>query len=134
MSSLIGLAITLCLAVPGVGQNAPAPAKETASQFYLRYRALIPAATSVQQVVEHWSSDQREDFKAAPANQRPDLDFVKSVTAATTNVKVIKESSTPNYATLDVEGVMDGKPVTATIDLVRENGLWKIASGPERWR
>ena len=133
MRTLLSLVVAVCLAVPAAGQNAPAPANETASQFYLRYRAFVPSATTVQQVVEFWSSDQRQDFSAAPSDQRPDLAFVKSVFAKATNVKVVKESSTPNYATLDVQGVMDGKPVTATIDLVREKGAWKIASGPERW-
>ena len=132
--ALLSLAMAACLAVPAAGQNTPAPANETAAQLYVRYRAFVPTATTVQQVVEYWSSDQRQDFNAAPTDQRPDLALVKSFFAKTTNVTVVKESATPNYATLDVQAMQDGKPVTATIDLVRENGAWKIASGPERWQ
>ena len=133
MHTLIGLALMVSLAVPALGQNTRKPANETAAQFYLRYRAIIASATSLQPIVDHWSVDQREDFKAAPDSQRPSLDLVKSVYAATTEVKVVKESSTPNFATLDIQGMKDGKPVTTTIDLVREKGAWKVASGPERW-
>jgi hypothetical protein len=134
MRILLTLAVAACLAAPVTGQSLPASPKETASQFYLRYRAFVPTATTIQQVVEFWSSDQRQDFHAAPADQRPDLAFVKSLFATTTNVTVVKESATANFATLDVQGVRDGKPVTATIDLVREKEAWKIASGPERWQ
>ena len=134
MRTLVGVVIAACLAAPAFGQNTSAPTNETASQFYLRYRASIPTATTLQQIVDHWSSDQRQDFNAAPAAERPDLAFVKTLTAATTDVKVVNEASTPNYATLDVQGVTDGKIVTTTIELVREKGAWKIASGPERWR
>ena len=134
MRALLSLAIVACLAGPAAGQATSKPTTETASQFYLRYRALVAKATSLPQIVEHWSSDQRQDFNAAPPSERPDLEFVKSSTAATQDVKVVKEASTPNFATLDVQGVQDGRPVTTTVDLVREKGVWKIASGPERWR
>lgn len=131
----LGLALAVVLAAPAPAQTVPpAPAGETASQFYLRYRASIPAAATLDQIVAHWSSDQRQEFSAAPSAERPDLALVKSVYAATTNVTVTKEAATPNYATLDLAGVMGGKAVTATVQLVREDGAWKVASGPERWQ
>jgi hypothetical protein len=134
MRAIIAVILVACVAVvPVVGQQS-APANETPSQFYLRYRAAVPAATSVQQIVEFWSADQRTDFNAAPATERPDLTEIKTFFQGVSGVKVLKESAAPNTATLDAEAMMEGKPVRATVQLVRENGAWKIASGPERWQ
>ena len=135
MRAIVAVALATSFAVaPILSQQQPAPANETASQFYLRYRAAVPGATDLQQIVEYWSSDERQEFNAAPAAQRPDLEFVKSFFRSVSNVKVVKESATPNNATLEIEGVMEGKPVKATVQIVREKEGWKIGSGPERWQ
>ena len=133
MRTFLGFVIAVCLVVSAFAQGGPTPAGETASQFYLRYRAAVPAATTLQQIVEFWSADQRQDFAAAPAADRSDLAFVKSMSERVSNVKVVKESATPNTAALDVEAVMATKPVKTTVHLVREKEVWKIASGPEAW-
>jgi hypothetical protein len=134
MRTVLAVVLLACFVVaPAAHYQQAAPANESPSQFYLRYRAAVPAATAVEQVVAFWSADQRTDFNAAPANHRPGLNEIKPVFQAVSNVKVLKESTTPNTATIQAEATMNGKPVHATIQLTRENGAWKVASGPEDW-
>jgi hypothetical protein len=100
----------------------------------LRYRATVPVATSVQQIVDFWSLGDRQEFNAAPASDRPGLDEIKAVFKAVSAIKVLKASETPNTATVEAEGTMEGKRVRAIVQLTREQDGWKVASGPELWR
>ena len=134
MRATLALALVVCCAVaPVVGQE-PQSTNETPSQFYLRYRAAVPAATSLQQIVEFWSADQRGEFNAAPATDRPGLNEIKAVFERVSDVRILKESATPTSASLEVGAAMSGKPVKATVHLVREKDGWKVASGPEHWQ
>lgn len=49
-----------CAVVSAAAQQA-APANETPGQFYQRYRAAVPAAATVEEIVAFWSADQRAD-------------------------------------------------------------------------
>ena len=52
---------------------------------------------------------------------------------AFTNVKVLKETKSATGATLEVEGIdEDKKKATATVELIKEGGAWKI--GKESWK
>jgi hypothetical protein len=52
-----------------------------------------------------------------------------------TDVKVIKETATPNGATLSLEAVdRDRKPVISSVDIVKENGAWKTTAAVEQWK
>jgi hypothetical protein len=52
---------------------------------------------------------------------------------ALTNVKITKETRTATGATLTVTGLdSDKKNTTGTIDIVQENGKWKL--GQESWK
>lgn len=135
MRAILAVALATCFTVaPVFSQQQPAPANETPSQFYLRYRAAVPVATTVQQIVEFWSADQRGEFNAAPASDRPDLNEIKAVFQGASGIKVLKESATPNTATVEAEATIEGKRVRTTVQLVREKDGWKVASGPERWQ
>lgn len=134
MRATLAALVLVCLAVaPAAGQQPSAP-NETASQFYLRYRAAVPAATTVQQITSFWSASQRREFDAAPAGDRPGLDEIKAIVGAVSAVKVVKEFVATNAATIEAEASRDGKPVRATVRLTRETDGWKVASGPEQWR
>jgi hypothetical protein len=126
MRTALAFVLSACVgAVPAAGYQT-APVNETPSEFYLRYRAAVPAATAVDQVLAFWSARQRTDFNAAPASDRIGLNEIKAFFQTVSNVKVLKESATPNTATIQAEATMNGKPVHATVQLVRENGAWKV--------
>ena len=135
MRAFFAVVLATCFAVaPVLSRQQPTAANETPSQFYLRYRAAVPAATTVQQIVEFWSEDQRGEFNAAPASDRPDLNEIKAVFQGASGIKVLKESATPTTAVVEAEATIDGKRARTTVQLVREKDGWKVASGPERWQ
>ena len=59
------------------------------------------------------------------------FEFVKEMSTAMTNVKVIKETKTDTGVTLSVEG-MDGKDkMSGQVQIVKEGDAWKV--GKESW-
>jgi hypothetical protein len=63
------------------------------------------------------------------------LDMVKRVYGMQTDVKVVKETAGPNGATLSLEALdPDKKPVVSSVDIVRENGAWKMTGAVELWK
>jgi hypothetical protein len=66
-----------------------------------------------------------------PAAERPMLFGVIKKMDTYTQVKVVKETKSAEGATLAVEGTSSGKKSTGTVDVVKENGAWKL--GKERW-
>ena len=133
MRTALAAALLVCSTVAFVVGQQAAPANETPQQFYMRYRASVPTARTVQQIVSSWSLANRQEFDAASAADRPGLDELKSIFATASSVKVVRGSETPATAVLDVEATVEGKPVRATVQLTREKDGWKVASGPERW-
>jgi hypothetical protein len=134
MRSPLAAAIVVCAAAVAVASRQSAPADETPSQFYLRYRAEVPAATALSQIVAFWSAAQRSEFNAAPAAERPELNEIKAMFRTVSGIKISKASATATSATLEVEGTMDSKAVKAIVQLLHESDGWKVASGPENWR
>jgi len=133
--TFLAIAILASLAASGRAQapTASTPSDETPTQFYLRYRDLVQKATNIEDVIALWSADQVTEFKAAPEASRVGLADVKRVYAAFTDVKVVKEMATPNYATLSLEGLTaDKKQAAGTAVLIKENGAWKV-TGLESW-
>jgi len=137
MRALLAVVIVTSLVASGQAQapSASAPADETATQFYLRYRAMIPTASDVDQVLVLLSSDIAQEFKAAPPAERVGLDDIKRMYGTFTAVKVVKEEATPNSATLSLEGfwTAENRQATGTVQVVKERGAWK-AAGLERWK
>jgi len=111
------------------------PADETPTQFYLRYRATVPTASHVDQVMALLSSDIAQEFKAAPPAERVGLDDIKKMYGLFTNVKVMKEEGTPNSVTLSLGGfsTADNRQAAGTVQVVKEGGAWRTA-GLERWK
>ena len=135
MRTLLAIAILASLVAPGRAQapTASTPSDETPTQFYLRYRDLVQKATKIEDVIALWSADQVAEFKAAPESNRVGLADVKRVYAEFTDVKVVKEMATPQYATLSLEGLTaEKKQAAGTAVLIKENGAWKV-TGLESW-
>jgi hypothetical protein len=132
------LSVVLVFASP-VAWSATAPPKkqtvETATQFYVRWRTAALNAKSIGEITPFWTADTIEEFNMEPDSAKAGaLAMVKRVYGMQTDVKVIKETATPNGATLSLEALdRDGKPVISSVGIVKENGAWKIPAGVERW-
>jgi hypothetical protein len=115
-------------------QRASAASSDTATQFYVRYRATVAKATNVEDIISLWTSDQVQGYKSAPPNERVGLEEIKKTYATYLNVTVVKEAGTPNYVTLVLEGLSPEKTnASGTVQVIRENGAWRVA-GLEEWK
>jgi hypothetical protein len=115
---------------------AQAPTGETAAQFYLRWRSTALNAKSADEIAAFWNAETLEQFNMQPQPaQSETLAMVKRAYARQTDVKVVKETATSSGATLSLEGLdADGKPLVGAVEVVKENGAWKITNAVERWK
>ena len=106
--------------------------KQTATEFYTAYRAAFAKAKAIEDLTPMMSKEMKAQVDATPAAERPKMfEFVKEMSKSMTGVKVVKETKTPEGATLTVEA-MDGKEkMTGTIRVINEGGAWKM--GKESW-
>ena len=140
---MVAVCVYLLLAVGGIVQaahatTAPGPSSETATQFYMRYRAAVNDARSVDEILAFWTAETAGEYKSAPADQRVDLAGIKRIYSMVSNVKVTREALSVDAgtsdATLSLEGVgVDQKKVTGTAHLVKKAGQWRLA-GQEAWQ
>jgi hypothetical protein len=109
---------------------------ETAAQFYLRWRATALNAKSVDEISAFWTADTKDQFNMEPDSAKADtLAMAKRFLGMQTDVRVVKETATPSGATLSLEAVdRDKKPVVSSVDIVKENGAWKMTAAVERWK
>jgi hypothetical protein len=126
----IAAVLALCLIVPA-GALAQKPG-QTATQFYLAYRDAFAKASAVEQLFPYMSKATRAQVEKTPAAERPKMFELIKMLNEYTNVKVVKETRTPDGITLAVEAIdSDKNKSTATITIVTEDGSWKI--GKESW-
>jgi hypothetical protein len=128
---LILLAFTVLL---GIGAVAAAEAQEqSATEFYLAYRAAFAKATKIEDVAPYMSKATLSQMNAAPAAERAKMFGMIKMMDTYTDVKVVKETKTAQGAQLSVEAV-DAKKVkaTATVEIVKEGSAWKL--GRESWK
>jgi hypothetical protein len=140
--TLFVLFVTLAVHLPGVPMQSPPPTPppasppgaETATQFYLRYRAAVAKATTVEEVEKFWRADLVKEFNAAPPDQRAELAGIQRAYAMVTDVSVTGETAGATGATVTMTGTNpDHQKVTGTAYLIKEDGSWKVF-GPERWQ
>jgi hypothetical protein len=138
--SICPLMTLLLVAWPHAQGTKPvaAPHPQTATEFYLEYRAVFDKARTLDEILPFMTAQKRQEAKAMPAMVRQfGLESLKS-TKNDNNVTVLREDQTVTGATLAVEGVRPPRGKTAaavvkgTVTLVKESGAWKIAS--ETWR
>jgi hypothetical protein len=117
--------------VAGMAAGA-APADQTASQFYLAYRAAFDKAKSIDELLPYMAKKNVEQVKATPEAQRAQMFGMIKEMGALTNVKIVKEAKNGDGATLSVEALGPDKAKTAgTIEILKESGAWKL--GKESW-
>jgi hypothetical protein len=111
----------------------PVSAAETPSQFYLRYRAAVQNAATLEDVIAYWRAEVASQFMQAPPDQRVDLAALKRIYGRVTDVTIAEETvGQSGGATVTMKGTREQKPVTGTAYLVKQNGEWKVF-GPEGW-
>lgn len=127
------VAVAVLVATSAWGQTPrPAAAPQTASQFYLEYRAAFEKAKTIEALLPYMSAPRRKQIEdETPADRKEMFDMIKTFDT-TTGIKVTKETKTAAGATLDVTGTDEGKPRTGTITIVREGAAWKIDR--ESWK
>ncbi len=139
--AFLAMCLMLIGAVAGAQQTAtpnrrPVPPAETPSQFYLRYRAAVQSASSLDEVTRFWQKSLVTEFTQAPPDQRADLAAIKRGYGMLTDVSVVSVSlaSGGSSATMTLAGkTVEGKTKSGTASLVREDGGWKVAA-PEDWQ
>lgn len=111
---------------------AQAQGEQSATQFYTAYRAAFAKATKIDELLPYMSKARKAEIEKTPAGERAKMfAFIKELDTVT-QIKVIKEAKTANGVTLSTEGIDgDKKKSTGTIDVIREDGAWKL--GKESW-
>ena|SRR6478672_778508 len=126
-AGVIGLTILFLMTASMFAQNAA-----SASDFYLQYRKAFEAAKKIEDVLPFMSADTTKQIQATPPAERGQMFEMIKMMGALTNVKITKETKTATGATLTVNAIdSDKKPTVGTIDIVQENGKWKL--GKESW-
>jgi esterase/lipase len=111
----------------------PAPAQtETASQFYMRYRAAFDNAKKIEDLTPFLSKKSLDMVNATPAAERPKFFEMMKMVGSITDVKILKETKTADGAMLAVEAVGPDKQTTnGKVEVVKEGADWKL--GNENW-
>jgi hypothetical protein len=101
----------------------------------LRWRTTALNAKSIDEITAFWTADTRDQFNMEPESAKADtLAMAKRFLGMQTDVKVVKETPTPDGATLSLEGLdRDKKPIVSSVDIVKENGAWKMTPAVEHW-
>lgn len=127
----LALAVGVLVAVASAYAQTPA---QTPTAAYLGYRAALLKAKTLDQIRPHLAQAAIKMMDSMPAAERPMMfEMIRDLSSAVTNVKVVKETVTGDRATLEVTATDTGDKSTkkATVDVVREAGVWKFAK--ESW-
>jgi hypothetical protein len=129
----------LCIAVCGTilaGSAATAgpPAKQTATQFYMAYRAAFDKATKIEDVLSYMCAENRKQVESTPAADRAKMfDMIKMMDTHT-KLKVLKEDRQADGSVVLGVSAYDTdqkKDVSAKVTIVKEDGAWKLQK--ESW-
>jgi uncharacterized protein DUF4878 len=131
LTRLAGSLAASALLVALVVQPVPAQT-ETASQFYMRYRAAFDKAKTIDDLMPFLSKKSLDMVNATPAAERPKFFEMMKMMGSITDVKIVKETKTPTGAMLAVEALdPDKKKTSGKIEVVKEGADWKL--GNENW-
>jgi hypothetical protein len=121
MTGFLAAVVLTVMAVTASGQQ------QTASQFYMQYRAAFDKAKAIEDLLSFMSAPRRKQMEATPAAERAKMFEVFKLLGTMTQVKITKETRTADGAMLTVEGLDSDKAKTVgEITLVREDGAWKL--------
>jgi hypothetical protein len=105
---------------------------QSASQFYLSYRAAFDQAKSLDEVLPLMSRKLQSQMQPIASSDRVAALQALKALATLSDIKVVSQRQTPEGVTLVVEGIDSTKGKSAgRVDLVREGGAWKLDG--ENW-
>lgn len=104
---------------------------QTATDFYMSYRATFEKAKSVDEVLPLMSKDVRAKIEATPKEERGKLFALLKEISKMSGVKVVKETRTADGVMLTVEGMQDKQTQVGQVQILKEGGQWKL--GHESW-
>jgi hypothetical protein len=109
-------------AAPAIAQG-----DQTASAFYMNYRAAFDKAKTIDELLPFMSAARRKEIESTPAAERAKMFEMVKAFGAMSQVKVGSETKTANGATLAVSAVdSDKAKMQCTITMLREANSWKI--------
>jgi hypothetical protein len=119
--------------------QAPQAKAQTATQFYMAYRAAFDKATKIEDLFPYMAAKNLKQAEATPKADRDKMFGLLKMMGSLTDVKVTKEEHAPDGgAVLSAEGMAtslsdDAKKEkqTGKITIVKEGGAWKL--GEEDW-
>jgi len=135
-SSVLAVAL---LASAALAQAQPAK-PQTASQFYLAYRAAFDKAAKIEDLYPFLAAKNLKQAQDTPKADRDKMFQVMKLMGSLSDVKVTKEEPTADGgAVLTAEGLGtdlgdETKKVkqTGKITVIKEGGAWKV--GEENWK
>jgi hypothetical protein len=105
---------------------------QTASEFYMKYRAAFDKAKTIDEILPYMAKENRAQAAATPAADRAKMFEMVKMMNKLTGVKILKEERTADGAMLTVEGIdEDKKKNSGKVSIVKEGGEWKL--GKESW-
>ncbi len=106
---------------------------QTASQFYMKYRAAFEKAKAVDELLPYMAKENRDQVEKTPAADRAKMFEMMKMMGKLTDLKILKEErASDGGATLTVEGMdADKKKNTGKVTILKEAGEWKL--GKESW-
>jgi hypothetical protein len=127
------LIVVVTIAAAAALVQAQPAAQKTAGAAFLEYRAVFEKAKAVDEILPFQSKDVRAQILKTPAAERKQMFEMMKAFSDARGIKVIKEAKNAAGVELAVEGKAgDGKVAKGTIQMVQEEGAWKIAK--EDWK
>jgi hypothetical protein len=124
----IFVAALMLLALPAAAQEPG----QTATQFYNAYRTAWVQSKTMDTLLPYVSKESRAQYETTPKEQRQPMFKRMKELGTMTNVKVVKETKTPNGYVLELTVVgPKKKPATGTAEIVIEGGAMKLKK--ESW-
>ena len=118
----------MLLALPAAAQKPG----QTATQFYNAYRTAWVQSKTMDTLLPYVSKESRAQYETTPKEQREPMFKRMKELGTLTNVKVVKETKTPNGYVLELTAVgPKKKPATGTAEIVIEGGAMKLKK--ESW-
>ena len=121
-------AVLLLTLVAGCSRG-PSP-----TDTYVSYRQAFERAKAVEEVMPFMDKATRARVEGSPAEERKGgFELIKAMSEVV-DVKVVKETITGETAVVEATGVdvSQGSDARATVQLVKEDGAWKIKN--EKWK
>jgi hypothetical protein len=115
-------------------EAAPRQAGQTATDFYMAYRAAFDKATRLDEILPYMSATNRKQAESTPKEERDKIFEMIKMLDSHSKVTVTREdrqgdgSVVLSVSAYDTERKQD---ISARVTIVKEDGAWKL--GKEDW-